>query len=269
MSSLRGDIDQTLRRNSATADVKESAALMENRLATLSVCLAFAAVFAVSCRDRAASRSVPPGQSVRRIATPRACLDTAGEEQALACAPRTVRRTNDTLSIRLADGHVLTFVNTPPGEFEHGVMFRGTIASVPLYIISSFGGERPPDYSMIDGRSGATPGFEELPLFSPDSTRFAVNSPSWMDCDLGNGGSLAIWRLTDGLPTPEWHVESWDCGPGAGWAADGLRWRSPDTLSFTRNEIADRGRVRGAKQIQLLVRSDSNWQIVPPPSKQK
>jgi hypothetical protein len=170
------------------------------------------------------------------------------------------------LSIRLANGHVLTFVNEPPGEAESGTMFRGTIASVPLYITSSYGGERPPDYTMIDGRDGAELAFEELPLFSPDSMRFAVNSPSWADCELGNGGTLAVWRLTDGLPVREWEMKSWNCGHNPGWAADRLSWRSPDTLSFTQNDIADSGRVLGTKRTKLLVRSDAGWQIVSPPS---
>jgi hypothetical protein len=191
------------------------------------------------------------------------CVDTFGEEHALACAPPTVRRIKDTLSIQLANGRILTFVNQPPGEAESGTMYRGAIASIPLYITSSYGAERPPDYTIIDGRNGTALAFEELPLFSPDSTRFAVNSPSWSDCELGNGGSLAVWRLTDGLPVREWSLKSWNCDQTPGWAADDLRWLSPDTLSFTQNDVSDAGRIRGAQRPMLLVRSDTGWRIAP------
>ena len=117
---------------------------------------------------------------------------------------------------------------------------------------------------MIDGRTGDTIEFEEVPLFSPDSMRFAENSPSWMDCELGSGATLTVWRLTNGLPVQEFELRSWDCGAKSGWAADSLRWRSPDTLSFIRHDISDSGHVRGLTRPQFLVKSDSTWRLVLP-----
>ena len=123
-----------------------------------------------------------------------------GEERALACAPLTVRRAKDTLTVRLGNGRILTFVDKPPGEFESGTMFRGTITSVPLYITSSYGGERLTIYSIINRRDRAELTFEELPLFSPDSMRFAVTrrvgtTASW---EVGRYSRMADDRWTSG-----------------------------------------------------------------------
>lgn len=223
-----------------------------------------ALLLAVACRDRQPPNSVRRESPTARPLSIGACLDTMGEEHALACAPPTVRRIGHTLTIRLASGGVLTFVNDSTGEVQSGTMFRGSVASVPLYITSSYGGERPPSYSLINGRTGAEIELDDLPLFAPDSARFAVSTPDWNDCELGNGGELGVWRMTDTMPALEWTIRSWHCGDASGWGASDLQWRTPDTLAFTQNDISDSGKVLGERRPKLLVRADAKWRIVDP-----
>jgi hypothetical protein len=119
----------------------------------------------LACREH-----LPPGGDAnaarKQIVQLGACLDTSGEEQALACAPPTVRRDNHTLTIRLKNGETLKYVDDSVGEVMAGTMFRGTII--------------------------------DLPVFSPDSTRYAASDPEWSDCELGSG----TWAMVDPPPRP-------------------------------------------------------------------
>ena len=77
--------------------------------------------------------------------------------------------------------------------------------------------------------------------------------------------------MTDSVPVVEWRIVTQACGRSwpEGWGAVDLRWRSPDTLAFTREDFAPRDTSVASSEVQrrrrpmLLVHTGAQWEIVP------
>ncbi len=164
----------------------------------------------------------------------------------------------------MASGRDQAFVDDSSGEAPGGTWYIGRIGRVPLHIVATYGGEVPPTFSLVSGRDGEAAGIgDNVPLFSPDSLRFAVDSPNWDNCTEDSGASLSVWRLTrDSLPVREWAIDSGDCGQKRGWGATRLQWRSPDTLSFVENDLSKGERSVYEQRHVLLAHEGGTWRII-------
>jgi hypothetical protein len=223
-------------------------------IATVAACLVVCA-----CRGERGVASRPPKASLG------VCFDKE-PEHGLRCSPADVRRVGSTLFIRLGSGRELTFVDDSVGEAPGGTYYVGRIGSLPLHVLAFYGHEAPPTYFVMSGRDGrAITIGDNTPLFSPDSTSFAVDSPNWDNCTEDSGASLSVWRLTDSLPVREWGIDSGDCDQKRGWGATDLEWRSRDTLSFTENDLSHGEREQHETKRVLLVRDGATWRIVVAP----
>ena len=204
-------------------------------------------------------------------ATAADCTDSV-ETRALACSGGTARRVGNTLFVRLGTGAETRFVDNASAEDDEGYRYVGFVASNRFHIVERNGHESEPTYHLVNAATGAFVITEEVPRFSPDAQRFAIGGSHWDNCAEANGGKLEIWRMTDSVPVIEWRTVTQACGRSVpvGWGAVDLRWRSPDTLAFMREDFAPRDTSVASSQVQrrrrpmLLIHTGAQWAIVAP-----
>jgi hypothetical protein len=231
-----------------------------------------ATLFLVACgkagADQAVHQATGPAQPVAGVSS-LICIDTISEKHALECSGQTARRVGDTLFVRLRTGHDTTFVDTK-GEAPGGFRYAGRIAGGAFHLIESYGHESYPQWIVASDQSGHRIVAPELPVFSPDSARFATGGSAWDNCSESNGVNLEVWRMTDTMPVVEWRVVTQGCKDrNRGWGATELHWRSPDTLEFVRNEFVRRdtssivwGSPERRRQAMRAVRDQGGWRII-------
>lgn len=195
------------------------------------------------------------------------------ETRAIACSGQTARRTGHTLFVRLESGREMAFVDDTGGEAPGGFHYAGRIALGAFQLIESWGHESYPQWIVLSARTGRSVIASDVPLLSPDSRRYATGGPAWENCAEGGGATLDVWRLMDTLPLLEWRVVTQDCKNPLYWGASNLRWRSPDTLEFTRNDklvVHAGGNPPDSAEYltrpALAVRDDHGWRIVDRPN---
>ena len=199
------------------------------------------------------------------------CTDSI-ETRALACSGGTARRVGNTLFVRLGTGAETRFVDNASAEDDEGYRYVGRVASNRFHIVERNGNESEPTYHLVNAATGVFVITEEIPRFSPDAQRFAIGGSHWDNCAEANGGKLEVWRITDSVPVIEWRTVTQACGRSvpAGWGAVDLRWRSPDTLAFMREDFAPRDTsvvssgAQRRRRPMLLVGTGARWAIVAP-----
>lgn len=196
------------------------------------------------------------------------CWDTL-EVRALACADSTAHRSGDTLTVRLADGRDLPFVDDPRGEAPGGYHYVGRIPQPPVHVVQQYGHETWPRWIFVSERTGSTAVANDEPLLSPDSSRFVTASqPDWNNCSERDHPSLDVWRFADPLPVLEWRLDPFDCRRRQGWGPTNPRWRGTDTLEFVHNEEIVRATATSTTPVVerrqspgLAVRDRTGWRV--------
>jgi hypothetical protein len=192
------------------------------------------------------------------------------EKRVIATSSGRVRRVGDTLFIRTAAGAESTYVDNPVDNDTYvKFTYEGTVAVGALHKIDVRGWESGATL-LVSAVTGGELRAVNDPVMSPDGKRFAAAALSMEVCE--GETRLEIFRLTDTIPLLEWSVNPFDCGTDTGWGPSAPKWRSPDTLEFTRNELPPReSRRRGPSGItnyvtrpMLVVRADTTWRIVSP-----
>jgi len=199
------------------------------------------------------------------------CVDSI-EKRALSCSGAAARRVGDTLFVRLDNGREKSYVEDNTSEAPGGYQYEGRVRRpVITHIVESNGHETSPEYIFLNPRTGREVVAADRPVFSRDSTRFVTASDSWDNCTELDP-RLEVWRMTDSVPVREWQLHPWNCKTQSGWGPTAPRWRGPDTLAFTRNDMTAHYVPGGSypsieyrKRPMLAVRNGRAWRIVTPP----
>lgn len=209
-----------------------------------------------------ACRSQSPRADTSRTAVVSPICTDSDEVRAIACSGGSARRVAETLFVRLDSGIDKAFRNRG-GEADVTYQYAGRLGRPPFHLIEVVGGERPPRWKFLNGRSGDEIEADDQLLMSPDSTRF-VTPGTWGDCDdLGDAG-MVMWQLTDRIPVMTWGITTWHCQPESGWGPSDLHWRTSDTLEFIRNERVEGDTLgKRRKRSMLLVHEPTGWHIIP------
>jgi hypothetical protein len=192
------------------------------------------------------------------------CRDSV-ESRAIACSRGVARRSGDTLTIRLANGKLATFIEQG-GELPGGYHYAGRIGARGFHIVRSEGFETPPTWLFVDPRDGRRISASDEPIYSPDGARFVTAAaPDWNNCTERDHPSMDVWRFTDSLPVLEWRLDPFSCRTGNGWGPTDPRWRGADTIDFSRNDEVSAGNSRTYRRRALVaVRSAAGWRVVTP-----
>lgn len=214
-------------------------------------------VAAIGC----AQRTDAPASALSRTAL---CTDSV-EEKAITCSGQTVRRSGDTLYIRLESGRDTTIANLRQGEIAFDYKYVGRFGRPTAHLIRRFGGEQPPQLMVLHPRTGALTDAPGWPVLSPDSQRFAATDPLWACAAEFPEQILELWRLTDTATVREWKLAAMQCsgnGEATGWATVGPQWRGNDTLEFTQLELT-RAWFASRRRAAMAVRDSSGWRLLP------
>jgi hypothetical protein len=171
--------------------------------------------------------------TIRRTMVPLSLLVSA------ACGAKpgsetTVRRSGDTLFVRLDNGRDTMFIDQNEGESPGGYKYVARIGRPAYHLIESHGHEALPSWILMNARTGRAVINVDSVIPSPDSSLFVAVPQDWKNCTEGHGAAFAIWRLTDSIAVRAVSAEGGNCSGHAGWAALDPRWRGNDTVEFTR-----------------------------------
>jgi hypothetical protein len=219
-----------------------------------------------SSAAQTASDTVPPDSIAGEVG--RIDCNEVGHGVVYECAATgSVKRTGDSLFVRLATGRVLTFVDEVGGEAPGGYYYNGRIGNGVFDVVESWGHEAPAVPIIINRRTGKTVRTSDQLILSPDGGRFANFAPDWNNCAERSQPTMDIWRLTDSIPVRELRLSTFDCGTKRGWGAIDVAWRGTDTVEFTRAELdtasANASTPRTIRTPGRAVRVGNTWVIRP------
>ncbi|MEW6711967.1 MAG: SH3 domain-containing protein [Candidatus Riflebacteria bacterium] len=143
-----------------------------------------------------------------------------------------VKREMHRLTMTADNGKVVLLEDNPVmGEESQANRFMGQIAGQPFWLVSQVGWEWH-KFNIISTRDGDLTEIDEVPVFSPDSTRFVT-----ANCDIHAGftpNRIQIYKVNpEGRVSHEWSQE-----PEA-WGAEDPVWHSDSKIGFTRRSDND------------------------------
>ncbi|MFZ5950218.1 MAG: SH3 domain-containing protein [Candidatus Rifleibacteriota bacterium] len=154
------------------------------------------------------------------------------EQKFIEMSDGKVKREMNRLTLTADNGKVLTLEDFPVmGEQSQTNRFMGQVAGQPFWLIAQVGWEWH-KFCVVSTIDGDLTEIDEVPVFSPDSTRFVT-----MNCDIHAGftpNRIQIYRVnSEGRVSYEWSVE-----PDA-WGAEDPVWHSSVLIGFTRRSDTD------------------------------
>lgn len=142
--------------------------------------------------------------------------------------PEVATRSGETLTLRLASGRTLTFVDNPEtGEEYRSNEFRGVIPGKPFALVMQ-GFLEGGFYSLVHLGTGEETRLDNPPVFSPDGQWLFSTS---VDLEAGFfPNRVAIHRVTSTGAPLVWEMEDYMME----WGPEDTRWVDNQTLTYTK-----------------------------------
>lgn len=198
-----------------------------------------------------ACRPIPPAP-VQVVTGREPALDSA-EAPHLAKDAGTGVRNGDTLTITLANGERMTFVDDT-SSVDHWVryVYLGKIPGTSfMHVDAGFyeGGVS----LLVDGTTGKKTMVDDAPTFSPSGRLVAVPS---MDLEAGyDPNRLTLYMTAGDSLTQVWRIDS------ISWGPDSVAWHGEDSL-FVRRAFLAEADLTYAYRDAWVVRGPDGWRMV-------
>jgi hypothetical protein len=178
----------------------------------------------------------------------------SAESAAMRTAEGKVSRAGPELRIKLLDGRIAVLVDdtTPGGKFGLP-RYAGYLKKIHSHAVHRIPYEGSGVYIVVDDSTGDSTIVDDMPVVSPEGTRFALTSEAG---EAGyDRGLIEVWRMVGRTPENEFSYRTEE----EPWEASDAVWRDSATIDFIKNVYPgsmDKPRI---KVHGRLTRTGTTW----------